>query len=91
MTQRIYEKRKPTKCPQCGEKPVARIQYGYPNFDGTLKQDMLEGITVLGGCMLLPTRATWKCTFCNLPIYKEQDKDEIEDAFNELTLLEVNE
>ena len=88
MSERIYAKRKPYKCPQCGEKPVARIQYGYPMDREQLKLDIAAGKVVLGGCMMDITNPHWQCSFCNFPIYREQDREDIEQAFREMDLLE---
>ena len=88
MTERFYAKRKPYKCPECGEKPVARIQYGYPMDSEQLRMDIAEGRIILGGCMLEITNPHWKCSFCDFPIYREQDKQEIELAFKDRDLLD---
>ena len=88
MSERIYAKRKPYKCSKYGEKPVARIQYGYPIGNEQLNMDMAAGKIVLGGCMMDTTNPHWQCSFCNLPIYREQDKEDIEQAFREMDLLE---
>ncbi len=40
------------KCPFCGGKNTARIQYGYPLFSEELQQQLDEGSVMLGGCVI---------------------------------------
>ena len=40
------------KCPFCGSKNTARIQYGYPFFSEELQQQLDEGSVKLGGCVI---------------------------------------
>ncbi len=40
------------KCPFCGSKNTARIQYGYPLFSEELQQQLDEGSVKLGGCVI---------------------------------------
>ena len=40
------------KCPYCGSKNTARIQYGYSLFSEELQQQLDEGSVKLGGCVI---------------------------------------
>ena len=55
----IFKNRKPTICPTCGYKPVAKIIYGLPKdpesspYERKLYELEEEGKVVFGGCILL--------------------------------------
>lgn len=67
-----YEvKRKPIKCPHCGEKTVATIFYGYPAFS-ELEDDLESGKIVLGGCCVTDHDPEWQCTSCDTKLYRHE-------------------
>jgi len=66
-------KRKPRKCPRCGNSTVASILYGLPKFSAKLKTDLFFGHIVLGGCCITDCDPSWQCIECELQIYNEHD------------------
>ncbi len=69
-TQRIERTRQPAACPQCGGKPVARIQRGYPNYDEKLRDEVAAGNVVLGGCVVTDDDPAWQCTRCGQATFR---------------------
>ena len=67
----IRVKRKPRKCPQCGSSRIANILYGMPEFSPELDKSLKEGKIALGGCCISNDDPKWKCTECEVDIYKE--------------------
>ena len=67
----IRIKRKPRKCPQCGSSRIAVILYGMPEYSPELAKSLKEGKIELGGCCISNDDPKWKCTECELDIYKE--------------------
>jgi hypothetical protein len=67
---RYFSKRKPLKCPNCGARKVASIQYGLvsPELIPALDSDRI----VLGGCCVTPSDPSWQCTECDTQIYNER-------------------
>jgi hypothetical protein len=67
---RYFSKRKPLKCPKCGEKKVASILYGMvaPEMIQSMDLDRI----VLGGCCVTPADPSWQCTECDTQIYNEK-------------------
>lgn len=53
------------RCPACGSPRVARILYGLPHFTPELKQELDEGRTVLGGCVVFEGSPRWQCVACH--------------------------
>jgi hypothetical protein len=70
---KYFLKRKPTKCPNCGEKKVATILYGLPSSE--MDVDARAGRIVLGGCCLTECDPSWECTGCGTQIYHEELRD----------------
>lgn len=70
---RIESARKPSKCPACGHRPLAKILYGLPIFSPELEQDLAAGKTALGGCCISEFNPDWKCTACGCEIYRTKD------------------
>ena len=66
---KYFSKRKPLKCPNCGEKKVAAILYGLPS-PGMFTQGS-SGKIVLGGCCVTDCDPSWECTNCGTQIYNE--------------------
>jgi hypothetical protein len=64
-------KQKPKKCPKCGSKRIARIQWGMPNFSDELKRKLDEGTVVLGGCVVSGHDPNWQCQDCRVGIFRE--------------------
>jgi hypothetical protein len=56
--------RTPSRCPSCGDRQVALIQYGLPLFDDELHRAIDEGDVVLGGCVVWPSSPRWACVGC---------------------------
>ena len=77
MSDLYYYKNKPSKCPVCKSKSIVRIQYGYPINNEKLEQMLLEGKIVLGGCCRELTDPHWRCTGCDLGLYREQDNEDV--------------
>ena len=67
---RYFSKRKPLKCPNCGARKVASIQYGMPGME--LAEEARAGRIVLGGCSVTPADPSWQCTECDTQIYHER-------------------
>lgn len=63
--------RKPRKCPKCDGVKVASIMYGLPAPNPRLEQELKEGKTVLGGCVINTDHdPTWQCIDCGAQIFK---------------------
>jgi hypothetical protein len=58
------EKTHNKKCPGCGAKNTAFIQYGLPNFDKSLEQDLDKDLIVLGGCDIFEDNPKFQCNEC---------------------------
>jgi hypothetical protein len=67
----IRVKRKPRKCPQCGSTKIADILHGMPDYSPDLEKRIEDGRIALGGCCISNDDPKWKCTECELDIYKE--------------------
>jgi hypothetical protein len=65
--------RKPRKCPACGGKKIAQIQYGLPAFDAEMDEKLQQGKIVLGGCCITDCDPRWQCVECNAQIYHSDD------------------
>jgi rubredoxin len=70
MTNRFL--RKPRKCPNCGDSPVAYILYGMPAYDEKMQKELDAGRLALGGCCIGMDDPAWKCSGCGLEMYKKQ-------------------
>ena len=55
--------RKPTKCPQCGNKTVLPIAYGMPGPE--LWEESEQGRVLIGGCIITPNQPNKACTSCD--------------------------
>ena len=77
-TDRIVVRRKPRKCPACGEGPLARVLYGLPAYSPELERQLAEEKVVLGGCCLSVWDPAWQCTQCDTFIYREGDSIEVQ-------------
>ncbi len=69
MNKQYRVKRKPIKCPNCGNKTVATILWGMPAID-KVQDDINNGKIVLGGCCLEEDDPLWQCTSCDIRIHK---------------------
>lgn len=70
----------PPACPRCGSANVAWILRGYPKPSDELEADLASGSVVLGGCVVEPDQATYRCNACELgfrsdgrPVRAEED------------------
>ena len=62
--------RKPTRCPKCGQAPVATIFWGFPAFTPQLEKDLELGKVVLGGYCLSEDDPAWQCSSCDYQIWR---------------------
>ena len=62
-------RRRPTRCPACGSRRMARILYGMPMGDEKLTRDLDAGRIVLGGCCVTDDDRSWRCADCALGVY----------------------
>jgi ribosomal protein L37AE/L43A len=67
--------RKPAKCPKCGSKRVARIQYGLPAFTEELERQLAEGKVVLGGCCMTDDDPAWQCADCGEQVWRKRQQN----------------
>ena len=67
-------RRKPERCPKCGSKRIARIQWGMPDFSEELQRELDEGTVVLGGCIVSGHDPSWTCQDCGASIFKELEQ-----------------
>jgi hypothetical protein len=61
---------KPARCPRCGADTVVEIVWGLPAPG--VWTEALEGNIVLGGCERGDCDPSWKCTRCNVDVYREE-------------------
>jgi ribosomal protein L37AE/L43A len=66
--------KKPRKCPNCGSKNIARIQYGMPVYSEKLEKDLAKNKIVLGGCVISGDDPKWQCTNCKERFFKIMNK-----------------
>jgi hypothetical protein len=52
------------RCPWCGSRWVARILYGLPAFTDDVATQLDVGEVSLGGCMVSPDQAEFRCNAC---------------------------
>ena len=52
------------KCPYCGSRHTARIQYGMPLMDEQMQRLLDEKIIVLGGCLMSDRNPDYHCNDC---------------------------
>ena len=64
--------RKPTKCPKCGQAPVAKIFWGFPAFTPQLEKDLELGKVVFDGCSLSGDDPDWQCSSCGHQMWRRQ-------------------
>ncbi len=68
-----YEYRyKPKKCPACKSIRVATIYYGMMPMTDELQGKIEAGKVVLGGCCITMNEPTWKCSDCDVDIYRKE-------------------
>ena len=67
--EKTFVRRKPIKCPNCGFRPVANYQYGFPYFNDELERDLENKKIVLGGCCISEDNPLWHCTNCKTDFY----------------------
>ena len=72
---RYWVTRKPTICPNCGEKTVRKSVYGYPSQEDFQNPN----IHCVGCCPDLPWPRTWGCNSCDAAFWK--DIPEIRERF----------
>ena len=52
------------RCPSCGLREIARIQWGRPRFTKELETALDAGVVVLGGYMVASDSPRWRCRSC---------------------------
>lgn len=52
------------RCPLCGSRAIARIQWGRPTYTEKLRAELDAGTAVLGGCMMAYDSTRWRCRSC---------------------------
>lgn len=62
--------KKPTKCPNCGSKNLAKILYGLIAVDEELEEKIDNGKIKLGGCCVTNYDPKFECNDCHAQIYK---------------------
>ena len=72
---RYESSKKPRKCPSCGGKRIASILYGMPAYSEKLEKDIEDGRIAIGGCGRTLDDPMWKCTNCQIEIYKKRILD----------------
>ena len=63
-------KRKPSICPNCGLKKIAKIFYGLPAYTPELEAGLERGEIILGGCCISGDDPTWECSSCHSQFWK---------------------
>lgn len=53
------------RCPSCGSRKIARIQWGRPSWSDTLEEKLDSGKLTLGGCSIDVHAPKWQCLDCN--------------------------
>ena len=56
-------------CPSCYSPRIAKIVYGYPDYDDKMAEDISEERIVLGGCCVTEDDPDYKCVDCDAFIY----------------------
>lgn len=54
----------PPDCPECHSGHVGEYGYGMPDYEDDLKEDLITGVVVLGGCLVSRDMPRWKCLNC---------------------------
>ena len=70
--ERIEFNRKPTKCPKCNSKRIAKIIYGMPYYSPETEKLIQEGKIVLGGCIVTDDDPVWECADCGAGFWKRK-------------------
>ena len=62
---------KPSNCPQCGSTHMAKVLWGYPDFEyRKLLFELEEGRITMGGPAVNEDNGpTWECVTCKSEIY----------------------
>lgn len=55
---------RPDKCPNCGSKIIAKIEYGFQSYSEKLDRDIKEGRISLGGCVQEVLGPDYECFNC---------------------------
>ncbi|MGL5949984.1 MAG: hypothetical protein ACRCZH_01020 [Cetobacterium sp.] len=53
------------KCPACGSRNTARLQYGMPMWDEELQRKLDNKTVMLGGCCISPESPDYHCNSCH--------------------------
>jgi hypothetical protein len=61
-------------CPNCDSPRIAKIVYGYPNYDDKMAEDISEEEIVLGGCCVTEDDPDFQCIECQALIYSKTGK-----------------
>ena len=60
----MYYPKHPKKCPMCQQKAGARIIWGMPSMTVEVEAGINKGTLVLGGCIVSPDDADFRCVEC---------------------------
>lgn len=69
------------RCPSCGSRKIARIQWGRPSWSDTLEENLDSGKLTLGGCSVDVHAPKWQCLDCNT-CFGESDTWDLEFVLN---------
>lgn len=69
------------RCPFCGSRKIARIQWGRPSWSETLEEKLDSGKLTLGGCSVDVHAPKWQCLDCNT-CFGESDTWDLEFVLN---------
>ena len=64
LSARILGEKK-LNCPNCKNKSIAEILWGYYEDTDVLKERLEKKEIVLGGCMITEHDPRWECNVCN--------------------------
>lgn len=62
--ERMKKKITRPRCPTCGSRKVAYIQYGFPAISDEFEEKLNKKEIVLGGCIITETNGRWYCRSC---------------------------
>jgi len=70
---RYSSREKPSSCPKCGSKKIARILRGYPAMSPEFREELDNGTVTLGGCEVSDDDPAWECPKCGEVIHRQPD------------------
>lgn len=67
----IPERKRIWRCPECGGRPLARIEYGLIAPDEQLMAKLQAGRVMLGGCFISDDDPSRACLACDTVIWSD--------------------